>query len=73
MNTSFKALTAGVLAEYGVNAINLHANADAASESDILLHATSDYHIAGDSYLGGFSSYESPIDYSAGHAPTYYP
>ena len=73
MNTSFKALTAGVLAEYGVNAINLHANADAASESDILLHATSDYRIADDSYLGGFSSYESPIDYSAGYAPAYDP
>ena len=52
MHTSFKALTAGVLAELGVQAINLEATSD---------------------YLQEFSSYSSPIDYSAGYGGAYDP
>ena len=44
MHTSFKALTAGVLAEYGVQAINL----DASHGDDFHLHdEISDYKIDG--------------------------
>ena len=39
MHISFKALTAGVLAENGVTAINLNANADAADDLDHILHS----------------------------------